>query len=150
MTYSHSAADWSFTVALNGRSVRSSSPDAPANPIVVHHQPQRVDGTERSRRSWGMCRQLPGADQGKVHVRLAGKGRWPLPLLTLFPSRLGGSLNRFRHFFQFGHQPARQGFADVPESHFYVSNRRLPAAGIKPSEGVVGDAPQAIGEFRNV
>lgn len=149
MTYSHSAADGLPPCRAErlGRSGRRSS--VPATPIVIHHQPQMFrHGTALGRAAGHVRAETPGADQGKVHVRLAGKGRWPLPLLTLSPSQLGGCLDSSRHFFQFGHQPSRQGFADVPESHSSISVRR-PSAGIKPSDGVSGDVPKDAGEFLN-
>lgn len=65
-----------------------------------------------------------------------------------FCSRTGGGLGRpaFHHF-DFRTQPSRQSIVRVLPSHFQIS---VSVAGIKPSQGVVGDVRNYEGEARSV
>jgi len=85
---------------------------------VVHYQPQRIDGTERGARSWGMCRQFPA-----VADHLQDWPRKRAGMVTSNCSRTWGGL-RARpafHRFNFRTQPTWQGIADVLPCHFKTS-----------------------------
>lgn len=112
---------------------------------IVHYQPQKIDGTERGARSWGMCRQFPAVAD---HLQ-----DWPRKRAGMVTSNLlitGGGLRSARpafHRFNFRAQPRWQAFVYALEAHSKVS---VASCGFKPSQGAVGNVRNYEGEARSV